>query len=100
MRKWLRHIRGEHFAFTGKAWLQRHRLVDIVRTRGGRPTGGNGKVTSETTVLVRGDSSAWKYRKYGTNPNNSRFLKTRKASYGTNTLSRRCLNDQRRLSLG
>ena len=35
-----------------------------------------------------------------TNPNNSRFLKTRKASYGTNTLSRRCLNDQRRLSLG
>ncbi len=33
-------------------------------------------------------------------PNNSRFLKTRKASYGTNTLSRRCLNDQRRLSLG
>jgi DNA-directed RNA polymerase len=34
------------------------------------------------------------------NPNNSRFLKTRKASYGTNTLSRRCLNDQRRLSLG
>jgi len=35
-----------------------------------------------------------------TNPHNSRFLKTRKASYGTNTLLRRCLNGQRRLSLG
>ena len=35
-----------------------------------------------------------------TSPHNSRFLKTRKASYGTNTLLRRCLNGQRRLSLG
>jgi hypothetical protein len=33
-------------------------------------------------------------------PHNSCFLETRKASYGTNTLLRRCLNGQRRLSLG
>jgi hypothetical protein len=66
MRKWLRNIRGEHFAFTGKAWLQRQELEDIIRSRGGIPTRGGGKVTSETTVLVRGDSSVWKYGKYGT----------------------------------
>ncbi len=47
-----------------------------------------------TTTVTIGASAAWP------SPNNSRLLETRKASYGTNTLSRRCLNDQRRLSLG
>lgn len=66
MKKWLRSIRGEYVAFTGSAWLQRHELEHIVRSRGGIPTGGGGKVTGDTTVLVRGDSSVWKYGKYGT----------------------------------
>jgi hypothetical protein len=64
-RKWLRGIRGEHIAFTGKAWMSRKQLQHLVRRKGGIPTPG-GEVTSTTTVLVRGDSSVWAFGQFGT----------------------------------
>jgi len=60
-RKWLTSIRGEHVAFTGKAWLIREELERAVRRRGGIPCG----VTGETTVLIRGESQAWAFGEYG-----------------------------------
>lgn len=65
MTSWLRNIRGEHIAFTGKAWLSRHELQRIVRRKGGVPSAG-AEVTGATTVLVRGDSSVWAFGEYGT----------------------------------
>lgn len=65
IRKWLRGIRGEHIAFTGKAWMPRKELQRLVRRKGGIPTAG-AEVTSATTVLVRGDSSVWAFGEYGT----------------------------------
>lgn len=63
IRIWLRKIRGEHVAFTGRAWLSRQQLQKIVRRKGGIPTS---RVTAATTVLVRGDSSVWAFGDYGT----------------------------------
>ncbi len=65
MRNWLKSIRGEHVAFTGKAWLARPELKRIVRRLGGIPTA-RAEVTLDTTVLVRGDSSTWAFGEYGT----------------------------------
>ena len=65
MRKWIRSVRGEHVAFTGKAWLPRRELQRLVGRRDGKPTQ-DGEVTAATTVLVRGDSSRWAFGKYGT----------------------------------
>jgi hypothetical protein len=53
MRIWLKSIRDEHVAFTGKAWLSRAELQRHVRRLGGTPTPG-AAVTGNTTVLVRG----------------------------------------------
>jgi hypothetical protein len=63
IRIWLRKIKGEHVAFTGRAWLSRHQLQRIVRRKGGIPAS---RVTVATTVLVRGDSSVWAFDEYGT----------------------------------
>ena len=65
MRKYLTGVRGEHIAFTGTAWMSRHKLQDLVRRQGGFPTAG-AEVTRSTTVLVRGDSSVWAFGDYGT----------------------------------
>jgi len=65
MKTWLRSLHGEHVAFTGTAWLNRSELQRIVRGLGGFPTSG-AKVTGNTTVLVRGDSSVWAFGDYGT----------------------------------
>lgn len=62
--KWLSKISGEQVAFTGKAWLKRSDLQKIVRRLGGCPTT-DGDVTTETTVLVRGQSESWKYGDHG-----------------------------------
>jgi hypothetical protein len=59
---WLTSIRGEHVAFTGKAWRLREELERAVRRRGGHPCP---RVTGKTTVLVRGESQVWAFRKYG-----------------------------------
>src|SRR5262249_21173889 len=68
----LRTIRGEHIAFTGRAWLARNELQRIVRRRGAIPSAG-GEVTQTTTLLVRGDSSVWAFGDYG--------IKERKAAH-------------------
>ena len=65
IRKWLRRIRGERIAFTGKAWMSRKQLQRLVRRKGGIPTAG-AEVTLATTVLVRGDSSVWAFGQFGT----------------------------------
>lgn len=65
MKKFVRNIRGEDVAFTGKAWLPRAELQRIVRHEGGFPTAG-GNVSATTTVLVRGDSSVWAFGEFGT----------------------------------
>jgi hypothetical protein len=65
IRRWLRSIRGEHIAFTGKAWISRKKLRRLVRRKGGIPTAG-AEVTRTTTVLVRGHSSVWVFGEYGT----------------------------------
>jgi hypothetical protein len=59
----LRKIKGEHVAFTGRAWLSRQQLQKVVGRKGGIPTS---HVTAATTVLVRGDSSVWAFGDYGT----------------------------------
>ena len=64
MRKWLKSVRNEHVAFTGRAWLARAELQRIVRRLGGIPTAG-AVVTGATTILVRGDSSTWTFGEYG-----------------------------------
>lgn len=64
MAKWLTKILGEHVAFTGKAWLKRSELQKTVRRLDGIPTK-NADITGETTVLVRGQSQAWKYGDHG-----------------------------------
>ena len=73
MRTWLRSLQGEHVAFTGTAWLKRSELQRIVRRHGGFPTLG-AKVTSDTTVLVRGDSSVWAFGDYGTKERHAAHL--------------------------
>ncbi|PYT23888.1 MAG: hypothetical protein DMG57_30520 [Acidobacteria bacterium] len=78
MRNWLKSIRGEHVAFTGKAWLARAELQRIVRRRGGTPTAG--AVTRDTTVLVRGDSSTWAFGEYGTKERHAARLISKGAS--------------------
>jgi len=65
MRSWLSSLRGERVAFTGAAWQSRAELQRRVRRKGGIPTAG-GAVTGDTTVLVRGESSNWKYGDHGT----------------------------------
>jgi hypothetical protein len=65
MRTWLKTLQSEHVAFTGMAWLKRSELQRIVRERGGFPTS-DARVTGNTTVLVRGDSSVWAFGDYGT----------------------------------
>jgi hypothetical protein len=65
IRKWLKSVRGEHIAFTGKAWIRRRTLQRLVRREGGIPTA-DAKVTGATTVLVRGKSSAWAFGDFGT----------------------------------
>jgi hypothetical protein len=65
MRRWLHTISGEHVTFTGKAWLRRRELERIVKRLGSTPARA-GKVTAETTLLVRGESRAWAYGDYGT----------------------------------
>jgi hypothetical protein len=64
IRNWLTNLRGEQIAFTGTAWLARADLQRRVRCKGGTPTA-SAAVTSATTVLVRGDSSNWKYGEHG-----------------------------------
>jgi len=64
MRKWLRSIRGEHVAITGRVWLPRHEVQRLVWRARGIPTP-RGDVTAATTVLVRGDSSRWAFGEFG-----------------------------------
>jgi len=63
MRNWLKSLRGERVAFTGTAWRVRAELTRRVRLKGGIPTAG--AVTRDTSVLVRGESSNWKYGDHG-----------------------------------
>jgi len=65
MRKWLSGVRGEHVAITGRVWLWQHEVQGLIRRAGGFPTP-RGDVTTKTTVLVRGDSSQFKFGEYGT----------------------------------
>jgi hypothetical protein len=64
MRTWIKNVQGENVAFTGTAWLGRAELQRKVRQKGGLTTSG-GNVSTATTILVRGDSSAWKYGDHG-----------------------------------
>jgi len=64
MRKSLTAIKGEHFAITGTSWISRPKLRTLLRKRGGLSAEG-GPVTGATTVLVRGNSSFWKFREFG-----------------------------------
>jgi hypothetical protein len=58
-------VSGEHVAFTGTAWLTRIKLARKVQLLGGSASQ-EGNVTTETTILVRGKSSAWFFGDYGT----------------------------------
>jgi hypothetical protein len=64
MRIWLSSLRDERVAFTGTAWQSRTELQHRVERKGGIPTA-HGAVTGDTTVLVRGESSNWKYGDHG-----------------------------------
>jgi hypothetical protein len=69
----LRTLAGERVAFTGRAWRPRFELREIVRRMGGRTTP-RYDVTEETTVLVRGDCTVWKYGDYGTKERRAAIL--------------------------
>jgi hypothetical protein len=52
MRTRITSIKGEHVAFTGRAWKLRKDLCKEVELQGGRTSGGS--LTSKCTILVRG----------------------------------------------
>jgi hypothetical protein len=56
--KWLTTVKGQNIAFTGQAWRPRAQIQARVRQLGGTAPS-HGKVTAETTMLVRGNSSQW-----------------------------------------
>jgi hypothetical protein len=60
MRKWLKDLRGERVSFTGGTRRPRYELEREVRRKGGIIN-----TVAQATVLVRGDSSRWKFGSHG-----------------------------------
>jgi hypothetical protein len=85
MRKWLRSIRGEHVAITGRVWLPRHEVQRLVWRARGIPTP-RGDVTAATTVLVRGDSSRWAFGEFGSKEKDAARLLSKGAAVSSFTI--------------
>ena len=64
MPKYIRTLVEECVAFTGRAWRPRSEIRSLVRRMGGSTTP-RYAVTDETTILVRGNCSVWKYGDFG-----------------------------------
>ena len=60
--KWLTSVAGHSIGVTGRTWCTQAELLQRARRLGGK---GNGRVTEDTTVLVRGRSGLWAYGDYG-----------------------------------
>jgi len=60
--KWLTTVAGHRIAVTGSTWCTQAELLRRARRLGGK---GNGRVTKDTSVLVRGRSGVWAYGDYG-----------------------------------
>src|ERR1017187_3001014 len=60
--KWLTSVAGHSIGVTGRTWCTQDELLPSARRLGGK---GNGRVTEDTTVLVRGRSGLWAYGDYG-----------------------------------
>ena len=60
--KWLTTVGGHRIAVTGRTWCTQAELLRRARRLGGK---GNGRVTKDTSVLVRGISGVWAYGVYG-----------------------------------
>jgi hypothetical protein len=61
MTRWLTSLEGQRIALTGKAWRSRKELIRQLR---GRATP-EGRLTTDTTLLVRGSSENWAYKDFG-----------------------------------
>ena len=62
--QWLTHLDGESIAVTGTVWCPQSELLKRARRLGAKVSS-NGRITAETTLLVRGASSLWQYGDYG-----------------------------------
>jgi len=93
-------VAGQRFIEAGRRWITGQHLKVLAAIERCRTAALGGHRDRCARCGYRAHSFNSCRNRHCPNPNNSRFLKTRKASYGTNTLSRRCLNDQRRLALG
>lgn len=60
--KWLTSVTGHRIAVTGRTWCTQ---AELLRRARGLGANGNGRVTKDTTILVRGRSGVWAYGDYG-----------------------------------
>lgn len=77
--KYLKNIKGTHFAITGRCWLIREKLIRLIEKKGGKVSDRRAQVTNLTEVLIRGSSSRWAFDKYGLKEDKvAKLLKTGK----------------------
>ncbi|MFA5803866.1 MAG: hypothetical protein WC879_04435 [Melioribacteraceae bacterium] len=63
--KYLKNIKGVHFAITGRCWLVRNVLIGLIEKKGGKVSDHRAQVTNLTEVLIRGSSSQWAFDNCG-----------------------------------